>query len=118
VQINRYLEQTLDVITSKRLDFLNILHNIQLMFRVDASDLLALDDLGVTRQVKWALVVSRLEHMLFLYDVAYNKDMNRHHLNDWKRLVKRLERDNDYHDLFSYEMAKQIKDQMYRISQM
>ena len=118
VQVDRYIDNTLDVITSKRLDFLNILHNIQLMFSVDASDLLALDDLGVTRQVRWAMVVSRLEHMIFLYDVAKNKDMNKHHTNDWKRLAKRLERDQDMDGKFSYETEKLIKEQLYRISQM
>jgi hypothetical protein len=117
-QVNRYVDQTLDIITGKRLDFLNIMHNIQLMFKVDASDLLALEDLGATRQVKWSLVVSRLEHMIFLYDVAKVKEASKHHINDWKRLVKRLERDNDMDGMFSYQTEKKIKEQMYTISQM
>ncbi|MEG3035884.1 MAG: hypothetical protein RR877_10425, partial [Aurantimicrobium sp.] len=47
-QVDRYIDQTLDVITSKNLDFVNLLHNIQLIFRIDASELLALDDFGYT----------------------------------------------------------------------
>jgi len=117
-QINRYVDHTLDVITNKRLDFVNILHNIQLIFRIDASELLALDDLGVTRQVRWAVLASRLNYMLFLYDVAKNKDLNRHYLNDWKRLATRALRDNVFADTFSYQTEKELTEKLYRIKNM
>ena len=117
-QINRYVDQTLNVITSKPLDFINILHNVQLLFNKDASTLLTLPGMSGTRQSKWALVVSRLEYMVFLYEVCKSKDMNKHHINDWKRLIARLERDSAMTDDFSYEVGSKVKELMYKVSQM
>lgn len=117
-QISRYIDNTLDVITSKNLDFVNILHNIQLVFSVDASDLLAFNDMSVTRQNRGALLTTRLEHMCFLYDVSRTKTMNRHYLNDWKRLVVRLERDNNFLDNLSYTESEKIKELIYKVKQM
>lgn len=115
-QIERYVNQTLDVITSKNLDFLNILHNIQLIFKVDASELLALPDIGYTNNVKWALFVSRIDHMKFLHDVSRSKNLNKHYLNDWSRFAKRLLRDNQFKDMFSYQTEKEIMEKVYEIS--
>lgn len=117
-QVTRYIEQTLDVITSKRLDFVNILHNLQLIFKIDASELLALSDFGYTRQLRWAILASRIDHMLFIYDVAKNKDMNRHYLNDWKRFCSRLERDGGLEFGFSSGITSELKEKIYRVSQM
>lgn len=118
LQIERYVDQTLDVITSKSLDFINILHNIHLIFKIDASELLALPNIGYTNQIKWALFISRLDYMIFLFDVAKNKSGNKHYLNDWARLAKRIIRDNQFKDLFSYELEKDIMEKIYKISQM
>lgn len=116
IQLNKYVDNTLDVITNKRLDFMNILHNIQLIFKIDASELLCLPDIGYTKQVKWALLVSRLDHMKFLYDVAKSKDMNKHYINDWKRLATRILKDNNIKNMFSYEREKEIFEKLYEIS--
>lgn len=117
-QVDRYLQQTLDTISSKKLDFVNLLHNIQLPFSVDAGELLVLPELTGTRQSRWALVVSRLEHMCFMYDVCKSKEMNKHYLNDWKRLVTRIERDSQMFELFSHATMTRIKEQLYKIKQM
>lgn len=117
-QLNRYVDQTLDVITNKRLDFINLMHNIQLVFKLDASELLVLPELAGTRQSKWAMVSSRLEHMVFLYDVCKAKEMNKHHINDWKRLVERMERDTGMLGDYSYSTETKLKDLMYKVKQM
>lgn len=117
-QINRYVDQTLDTITNKKIDFVNILHNIQLVFKVDASELLVLPEFSGSRQSKWALVSSRLEYMCFLYDVAKEKNMSRQHINDWKRVVQRLERDNVFKDQFSVELNTQLTGYMEKIKNM
>lgn len=117
-QVERFVDQTLDTITNKRLDFVNILHNIQLMFRIDASELLVLPEFSGTRQSKWAFLVSRLEHMCFLYDVAKDKGLSKHHINDWKNLITRLERDSVFKDQFSYTTNNIIKEQMYKVKNM
>lgn len=117
-QLERYSDQVLDVITSKHLDFVNILHNIPLIFNIDASELLALPDISYTNQVKWSLFVSRIDYMLFLYRVSKDKSkgMNKHYLNDWSRLAKRILRDNVLKDMFSYETEKEILEKVYEIS--
>lgn len=115
-QINRYVDNTLDVITSKRIDFVNILHNIQLIFKSDASELLALDEFGYTRQVLWSIIASRIDYMIFLYDVAKNKDMNRHFLNDWSRLAKRIIRDHGFEGMFSFKEESILTDKLYKVS--
>jgi len=117
-QIDRYVDQTLDVITNKNLDFINIMHNIQLMFNIDASELLGIEDVSFTRQIRWSIIASRLQYMIFLYDVSKNKNMNKHHINDWKRLIQRTERDNIMSDMFSYEIEQDIKEKMYKIKNM
>lgn len=117
-QIDRFVDQILDTITSKNIDFVNTLHNIPLMFKLDASELLLLPEFSGTRQSQWAFVVSRLEHMCFLYDVAKNKDGNKQHINDWKNVVKRLERDSVIKDQFSYTTSSVIQEQMYKIKNM
>lgn len=115
-QLNRFAEQTLDVITSKHLDFINILHNIQLIFKVDASELLVLPDLAGTIQTKANLFISRIDYMKFLYDITPAKSMNNHYLNDWKRLSKRILRENLINGQFSYSREKEILEKIYEIS--
>lgn len=119
IQLERYVDNTLDIITHKKLDFVNILRNIQLIFKRDASELLSESDMGQTRQTSWALLISKLPYMIFLYDVSKDKGiMNKHVIEDWKRAVKRIERDNSLFELFSYEQSRIIKEQMYQVSQM
>lgn len=116
-QVNRYVDQTLEVITNKRTDYINLLHNIQLMFKLDSAELLGLDGTGSTRNTKWAIVASRIDYMLFLYDVSEKcRDMNRHYLNDWKRLALRMKRDNSLMDMFSYVTAKELEEKLYKVS--
>jgi hypothetical protein len=116
-QIDRYIDQTLDTITGKDLDFVNILHNIHLIFSMDASELLASNDDASTRYLKFYFFITRLDHLLFLYDVARSKDgMNRHFINDWKRMAQRFLRDNVLQDQFSYTLTKEIKEKLDRIA--
>jgi len=102
-QLSKYSINTNKTLKSKKIDFINILRNIQLIFNEDASKLLVLPDIGYTRQIRWALLVSRLKYMSFLVDVNKDKKLNNHYLNDWKRLIKRLEQDKSLEDMFSYE---------------
>lgn len=118
VQINRYVENTLDVITSKNLDFVNILHNIQLVRNIDATMLLLLPDMAGTRQSRWAMFVTRLDHMLFLYEIGKKSNSNRHIINDWKRLAERLHRDSIFENKFTYETEKDVKEKLYQVRNM
>lgn len=115
-QVDRYVENVVDVITNKDLGFLDVLHNIPLMYNNSALDLLGLPDIAPTRQISWAVIISRLDHMLFLLDVAGKLNVNSHHINDWKKLTFRLLRDNTFNGLFSYEKEKDIKDKLEKIA--
>lgn len=117
-QLNRYVQDTLDVIHSKPMDFVNMLRHIKLAFATDASSLLSLPDLSSTRQVQPAILATRIDHMVFMLDVAKSMDMNRHFLNDWKRYAARMLADNSLGDFFSYETEKDIKGKLYRLRQL
>lgn len=118
-QIDRYINNTLDVITDVNHDYVNILKNIKLMTAEDASELLSLAPFLNNRQLTWAMFLSRLDYMIFLYDLnPRNNSRNMHHVNDWKRLVTRIENDGVLAHKFSYEVEKEIKEKMYKIKNM
>lgn len=114
-QIERYVDDTLNVITRKNFSFVDILANIQLPIKLNALELLLLPDVAPTSQVKWAMYVSRLDHMVFLLDVAKNKDASRMYINHWKTITQRLLHEQKFFDLFSSEEEKAIKEKMQRI---
>lgn len=114
-QVDRYVEDTIDMLQSKSLDFVAMLRHIKLVFHEDAAKLLVLPDFGATRQSKAALLSTRIDHMCFLIDIAKNKDLSRQHLNDWKRLCQRLQRDNRIDQFFSYETAQAFKEKLTKV---
>ena len=117
-QLDRYIDDTLNVITTKPIDFINILRNIKLVNSEDASELLALPDVYGSRQIQAAIIGTRIDHMLFLFDVCKSKDVNNHYLNDWRRLAKRLERDSKISQFFTYELEKDIREKLYKLQQL
>lgn len=117
-QLDRYASDTVDNITSRKLDFVNIMKNILLVFNKDSSELLQLPDIGYTRQVKWALLLSRIDYMIFLYDVSKDKGASRHIINDWKRLVLRLKQDSALYEEMEYTFSKELKEKIYKIENM
>lgn len=116
-QVSRYVQNTLDAISGKPMDFVQLLRHIKLVFSEDASELLCLPDFYGTRQVQPAVVASRIEHMVFVLDVCKSKDMNRQYINDWKRFAQRLLSDNSLANFFTYEIETDIKEKLRRIQQ-
>lgn len=117
-QLNRYLDNTLDVITSKPMDFVNILRNIKLVNSEDASVLLSLPEFYGTSQIQPAILGTRIDHMLFLYDVAKSKQVNSHYLNDWRRLGKRMERDSKISGFYTYDLEQSLREKIDRLQQL
>lgn len=117
-QVDKFLLDTLDVITNKRLNFIGIMNNINLIFNVNATQLLSFKDIPDTRQSNWAFVVSRLRHMCFLYDVAKDNAMNTKFISDWKLLVKRLKQDRAILGEFNYQRSKEINEYLDKILDM
>lgn len=116
VQLDRYIDNTLDVITTKKLDYVNLLNSIKLPFSDSVLTLLSLPDLGMTRQIRWSLLISRIDFMLFLHDVSPNSNsMNRHFINDWKRIALRFERDNNIEGMYSFEEEVLLKEKLYKL---
>lgn len=116
-QVKRYVEQTLKVITGKNVDYVNILRNIKLMTREDASVLLAIPDMSFTTQVKWGVFLSRIDHLIFLYDLEKSRSSNKHYLNDWSRLAKRIMSEGVYKDQFTYDLQNAVDEKLYKVSQ-
>lgn len=116
-QMQRYVENTLDILISKPMDFIQILRHIKLVFSTDASSLLCLPDFYGNRQVLPAVLASRLDHMVFLLEVCKSKDMNKHYINDWKRLAKRVLSDNSLGSFFTYDIELDMKEKLRRVSE-
>lgn len=117
-QVDRWVDDTLDVLSSKRIEFANMLRNIKLMFVEDAGELLTFSGFGWTRQSKWAAIAARIDYMIFLLDIAEsngNLDYNRHHLNDWKRLAIRFKNDRFMKQEFSVELGDDIESKLERL---
>lgn len=117
-QLERYSDEILNYITDKNLTFLDILLSIPLIFSDTAYDLLTFDQyFRYTRQLRLAATISRLKHMVFLYDVAKKKEMSRDTINDWKRLIRRIR--NDYSSFYykdlSFKERKNIDSLMDKI---
>jgi hypothetical protein len=115
-QINRFVDNTLDIITKKDIAFNDLLHNIHLMFTDTALKLLLLPEVAGNRQITWALLSSRLEHMCFLLDIAGKSSNNAHYVNDWKKAVKRVDREAVFNGVFSYDVEKDLREKMYKIT--
>lgn len=111
-RVDRYLDNTLDLITSKPMDYINVLRNIRLCFSLDASELLILPDLYAGRHMLVPMLSTRIKFMTFLLDAAKSKQMNRHYINDWKRLCERTIRDVSMSGMFSYAMELELKEKM------
>lgn len=115
VQLDRYLDDTLEFITANNYDFVNILRNIKLLYKDNAAELLMNPDLGFTMQSKWAMIVSKLDVMVFLIDAAKDIDMNRHYINDWKKLVVRFKNEGILKEVFSNQLYTDIREKIKRI---
>jgi hypothetical protein len=81
----------------------------------NALQTLVLPDVSPTVQVQWAMLLSRLKFMVFLIDVSKNIGQSRNFINDWKNIIKRIQRSFDYGLLFSYEETKEIEGLMDRV---
>lgn len=112
-QVNRYVDDVLTYITSKDLDFVNLLRHIKLVFKEDASELLVLPEIYGSRQIQPAILGSRIDYMLFMLDVCKNKDKNKHYINDWKRYATRLENDSNISTFYDGELEKELKEKLY-----
>lgn len=117
LQLSRYVQNTLDIITSKPMDFVQMLRHIQLVFAQDASKLMYLPEFYGSRQLMPAIVASRLDTMVFLMDACKSKDMNRKYLTDWKLFATRLNSNSSLSDFYPYEVEKDIKEKLQRLMQ-
>lgn len=117
-QLDRYIEQVINTISTKDLDFVNVMNNIPLIFSSNATELLSFESIPNSRQSNWAYLTSRLKHMCFLYDVSKNKDRSITYINDWKLLIKQIESDGSMFGSYSGDTQKEINEYVYKIKNM
>lgn len=114
-QIQRYIHDTLEVFKRKSMTFLEMLQHIKLVFREDASELLALPDMYSTRQLRPAIVATRIDYMLFLIKAAKNPKESRDIMNDWKRFAQRVLSDNGLAGYFDYSSEQIIQAKLHEL---
>ena len=117
-QLHQYLEHTVHALRSKPMDFVQMLRHIPLVFHEDASQLLALPPLAGSRQVMPAVIASRIRYMVFLIDISADLQLNRHYLNDWKRLAQRLRADHTLESYLDYAEWKRVHAGLDKIAQL
>jgi len=109
-KVDRSLNLILKKIQNNSMFYYSSLKNIPSFFSEDSQESMLLPDLAETRQVWWALLLSRLYLMKFLLDAGGTEGIanNGRYVNDLKIDVKRMLRDNSmkaklpkdlYHDV-------------------
>lgn len=116
--LDRYTGNVLDRITSSKLTFEAILMNIPLMFSMGAFDLLTVDSMPMTRQVKWSVYLSRLKYLCFIYDVAKEKSMGASHISEWKYSIRRFEGDGGFHVIIPEPYRTELQGYIDKIKDM
>ncbi len=69
-QVNRLQQEILESLTRASRDFTGTLRTVPLVVKEDLEQLMMVPDIAATRQVSWALTISRLPALLFLFKMA------------------------------------------------
>lgn len=99
------LEKCLKDMVSKTQRYDQTFQSIPMITSSDGLSALCLPDLAPTRQVRWALILSRLKHMLFM--VTYCKEaisINGKEIIDLQRELKRLKNDKVFESYLSGQL--------------
>lgn len=116
-KLDNVLIKVIDVLYDTRIDYADLLASLPSISSRDASICLRVPDMGSTRQVKWALVLSRLHIMKFLIDLAGADSIgiNRSYISHLKGTLKRI-KGGAYVDILPYERVKEVERTMDMIS--
>lgn len=105
-KLDNLLVKIIDDYVGRNMSYEWLLAALPAFSSADSREALEMPDIGPTRQVWWAMVVSRLVPMKFLIDLGGEKSIryNRHYINRMQRDIKRLRRDNVLSDVMSDDM--------------
>lgn len=106
-RVDRVLNECLKRVTNRRMEFANLIHQVPVVF---SSQALQTPDIAETRQVWWALFISRLKEMNFLWDVAgkEGRRFNNALINQLKIDLNRFRSDNVFASRVPIELQDDI----------
>ena len=109
-KLDNVLIKVIDECYDSRMDYADLLASLPSIGSKDASISLRVPDMGNTRQVKWALILSRLRIMKFLIDLAGEDSINtnRSYITHLKGMLKRM-KNGHYVDILPYERIKEVE---------
>lgn len=98
----------------RSLNYSDVLKTLPAVYAENQEDALQLPDYAPTRQVQWALVLSRLPVIQFLIDLMDSKSYHRNQdeLNALSRLLTRLERDQSLTQALPPSIALDVQMQL------
>ena len=110
--IDSVLQDCMKHIFGRGLYYFSTLKSIPTIFKEDAQELLMMPDIARTRQVWWALIVTRLNTMKFLIDVGQEKGMraNASLINRLKIELTRLDRENYLEKMLGEEISYEVNE--------
>lgn len=116
--IDGVLKEYKDILIRTPLDFQTILDNIPSLYYGNFHNAVRLPKMASTRQLRWALLTSRLKifHFLLTIDKIHNHFNNRNSVTEIREIIMDMENDNDVaKNLGTAETNRlvQIKDLVY-----
>lgn len=117
-RVDRVLNDAIEMIQKKSLRYRWLLQNIPTVIYDDMQEALQLPDFAPTRQIQWAVLLSRLSIMKFLIDLGgeKSKQENRLELNALQRELRYLKNDSVYESVLPrdllFDTQEIIKDLM------
>lgn len=116
-RMDHILLDVLETLTEKSERFDAALNQIPTIIAKNMQDALQMPDVAPTRQVLWALILTRLNVMKFLLDVSNESSIttNRMEINQLKRLLRQFDIDGIFTNVLPHDIAYdtiQIVDQI------
>ena len=105
-RVDNVLNDAIDMIQKKSLRYRWMLQNIPTAIYEDMQEVLLLPDWAPTRQIHWAVMLSRLNIMKFLVDLGgeRSKQENRLELNTLQRELRYLKHDSVYESVLPKDL--------------
>ena len=110
----------LDILKKENKDFNGILQNIPTVTKDNAAELMEVPDIALTRQVLWALVLSRLPELKFLCRLSKDSigNKNQSEVNRILRFFLNYKSDNSIKSMLPLDVYLNVVDDMNEISKL
>jgi len=116
--LNTYYEKTVDGLTDllhmnvqRKQSFLEFIETAELLNEKTIREVVAIPKMAWTRQVIWALVISRLNTVAFLllWDERTDGDLNREPIKRIGRSLKQIKSDRNLDKIGSHTLSKNVR---------